>query len=74
MSKLYKVGVRYYSTKKNIYGLEIYRPLFKDFGPKYQKYSVYEDMSSKRNFWDRKKVFDGSLSDCRAYMKKRFKK
>ena len=74
MAKIYKVGVKYYSSKKKIFGLEIYRPIFKDFGGKFDKYSVYEDTSPNCNFWDRKNVFSGSLSACRDYMKKRFKK
>lgn len=72
--KLYKVGVRYYSPKKNIYGLEIYRPIFREFGGKYEKYSVYEDTSSNKYYWDRKRVFDGTLGECRNYLRKRFKK
>lgn len=73
-AKIYKVGVRYYSPKKKIFGLEIYRPIFKEFGEKYEQYSVYEDTSSECNFWNRKKVYNGSLKDCRDYLKKRFNK
>lgn len=72
--KVYKVGVKYYSSKLKIFGLEIYRPIFKEFGGKYEKYSVYEDVYPNCNFWNRKNVFSGSLKDCRDYMKKRFKK
>ena len=72
MAKFYKVGIRYYSPRKKIYGLEIYRPIFKEFGGKYEKYSVYEDTTPNCNFWDRKNVFSGSLKDCRVYLKKRF--
>ena len=73
-NRFYLVGRRYYSSKKNIIGLEIYRPIFKEFGGDYQKYSVYEDFSPDKNFWNRKKVFTGTLTECRKYMKNRFSK
>lgn len=72
--KLYKVGKRYYSNKKGIYGLEIYTPLMKEWGGKYEKYTVKEDISPEHNFWDRKTVFTGTLKECRNYIKNRFNK
>lgn len=74
MKKIYKVGIKYFSPKKKIFGLEIYRPIFKDFGGKFEKYSVYEDIYPNCKAWDKKNVFNGSLKDCRNYLKKRFKK
>ena len=72
--RFYSVGVRYCSPKRNIIGLEIYRTIFKDFGGDFEKYSVYEDFSPDKNFWNRKKVFTGTLTECRKYMKNRFSK
>lgn len=69
--KIYKKGVRYYSTKKNIYGLTIGNDFWDD-----KKYVVREDKKPFKEWWERetKVVYKGSLTDCRNYLKSKFKK
>lgn len=69
--KIYKKGVRYYSTKKNIHGLTISNDIWKD-----KAYVVREDTVPFNEWWERKTkvVHKGSLSECRSYLKQRFKK
>lgn len=69
MSKVYKRGIRYYSTKKGIHGLTIQG--VRNSGWKYD-YSVCEDFSSDLDFTKRKVVYRGNLTECRQYLKDRF--
>lgn len=70
MSKIYKKGIRYYSKKKGIFGLTLGG--CRNSGWKHDFY-VIEDMSTDHNCLNRKTVFHGTITECRAYMKKRFK-
>ena len=69
MGKIYKKGVRYYSEKKKIHGLWLGGS--RNSGWKTDFY-VVEDMSPDRNPFKRKVVYNGTLTECRDYMKKRF--
>ena len=70
MGKIYRKGVRYYSEKKGIQGLRIHEG-FRD-----REYVVVERLASNdprpTDIFGNKKVFTGTLSECRAYMKGRF--
>ena len=69
MTKIYKKGIRYYSKEKGILGLMLGGS--RNSGWKNDFY-VIEDMSSDHDRFKRKKVFEGTITECRAYMKKRF--
>ena len=70
MAKIYKKGVRYYSTKKKIHGLTIFNDIWKD-----KDYVVREDTVPFKEWWERKTkvVYKGTLTDCRTYLKERFR-
>lgn len=68
-TKIYKKGVRYYSNKKGIFGLTLGGT--RNSGWKDDFY-VREDMSSDHDPFKRKIVCRGTITECRAYMKKRF--
>ena len=68
-SKIYKVGVRYKSTKKGIDGLAI-TGWFKGGGP---SHCVIENVPGYSNgINNRKVVKKGTLRECRDYLKQRF--
>ena len=68
--KIYKKGVRYYSTKKGIYGLTICG--VRNSGWKYD-FHVLEDFSPNLDMLKRKTVYRGTLTECRQFLKDRFK-
>ncbi len=69
-SKIYKKGIRYYSSKKGIFGLRIQG--VRNSGWKYD-YCVVEDFAPDRDFTKRQVVYRGNLTECREYLKDRFK-
>ena len=68
--KIYKKGVRYYSTKKGIHGLTICG--VRNSGWKYD-FRVLEDFSPNLDMTKRKTVYRGTLTECRQFLKDRFK-
>ena len=67
--KIFKRGVRYYSTKKRIHGLTIRG--VRNSGFNYD-YSVVEDFSPSLDWDKRKVVYRGTLTECRQFLKDRF--
>ncbi len=67
--KIYKVGVRYKSTKRGIEGLAI-TGWFRGGGP---SHCVIENVPGYSNgINNRKVVKKGTLRECRDYLKQRF--
>lgn len=69
-SKIFKKNVRYYSDKQGIYGLTIRGIRNSGFA---HDYVVVEDLSRNFDLGKRKVVNRGNLSDCRQYLKDRFR-
>ena len=70
-TKIYKKGITYYSTKKNIQGLCIGGNRNSGFT---QNFYVVEDNDPKRSLVNRTIPFQGTLPECRDYLKQRFAK
>ena len=68
-TKIYMRCVRYYSKKKDIYGLTICG--VRNSGWKYD-YHVIEDFSPNLDLTKRKTVYRGTLTECRQFLKERF--
>ena len=74
MKKVYKKGVRYYSEKKGILGLTLCGTRNSGWKNDYyvRERMINEPLTAKNLFTRSKVVFEGTLSECRAYMARRF--
>jgi hypothetical protein len=73
MAKIYKKGVRYYSKKKGIVGLILGGVRNSGWNSDYYVVERFDSDKDKRGVSTSKIVCKGTITECRNYMRKRFR-